>query len=201
MGAMCGIVGSVQANEAIKILAGIGTPLFGRLQVLNALDMEFRTLKLRRDKDCPVCGDHPSITKLIDYQQFCGLPSANAAKPIRTHQGLQININPEWEVHPDQVKQSLDAREDLLLLDVRRLNEWHTAKIEGATLIPLHELDSRAAELASWKDRPIAVYCHHGVRSLNATAILRKHGFTRARSVAGGIDAWSQIIDPGVPRY
>jgi sulfur-carrier protein adenylyltransferase/sulfurtransferase len=201
MGAMCGIVGSVQANEAIKILAGIGAPLFGRLQVLNALDMEIRTLKLRRDKNCPVCGDHPSITKLIDYQQFCGLPSANAAKPIRTDHGLQININPEWELHPDQVKQSLDAREDLLLLDVRRLPEWHTAKIEGATLIPLHELDARAAELAAWKDRPIAIYCHHGVRSLNATAILRKHGFAKAHSVAGGIDAWSQIVDPGVPRY
>jgi adenylyltransferase/sulfurtransferase len=202
MGAMCGIVGSVQANEAIKVLAGIGTPLFGRLQVLNALDMEIRTLKLRRDKKCPVCGDHPTITRLIDYQQFCGLPSANAAKPIVTQKGIQLNINPEWEVHPADVQQRLQRGEDLLLLDVRQVREWNASKIAGATLVPLHELDKRVeAELADWKARPIVVYCHHGVRSINGTAILRRHGFTDAHSLAGGIDAWSLIVDPAIPRY
>jgi adenylyltransferase/sulfurtransferase len=199
---MCGIVGSVQANEAIKVLAGIGTPLFGRLQVLNALDMEIRTLKLRRDKKCPVCGDHPTISKLIDYQQFCGLPSANAAKPIVTQKGIQLNINPEWEVHPADVQQRLQRGEDLLLLDVRQVREWNASKIAGATLVPLHELDKRVeAELADWKARPIVVYCHHGVRSINGTAILRRHGFTDAHSLAGGIDAWSLIVDPAIPRY
>src|SRR5437763_10168098 len=107
MGAMCGIVGSVQANEAIKILAEVGTPLFGRLQVLNALDMQIKTLRLRRDKNCPVCGDRPTISKLIDYYEFCGMPSATAAKPIVTEKGLHMNINPQWEVIPQQVKQML----------------------------------------------------------------------------------------------
>jgi sulfur-carrier protein adenylyltransferase/sulfurtransferase len=202
MGAMCGIIGSVQANEAIKILAGAGTPLFGRLQVLNALDMEIRTLKLRRDKNCPVCGDHPTITKLIDYQQFCGLPAANASKPVMTARGMQLNVNPQWEVHPAQVKQWLAEHEDLLLLDVRQMREWNSARIDGATLLPLHELDSRAeTELGAWKDRRVAVYCHHGMRSMNATAILRKLGFKNAHSLAGGIDAWSLLVDPSVPRY
>jgi adenylyltransferase/sulfurtransferase len=201
MGAMCGIVGSVQANEAIKVIAGIGTPLFGRLQVLNALDMEFRTLRLRRDKTCPVCGDKPTVTKLIDYQMFCGLPSANAAKPVMTSHGIEININPEWEVHPAEVQERLARGEDLLVLDVRRLNEWNTAKIEGAKLIPLQELDQRANEIAEWKNRPVVVHCHHGVRSMNGTAILRKAGFTNVHSMAGGIDAWSLIVDPAVPRY
>jgi adenylyltransferase/sulfurtransferase len=201
MGAMCGIVGSVQANEAIKVLTRIGTPLFGRLQELNALDMEIRTLKLRRDKTCPVCGDKPTIKELIDYQEFCGLPSANAAKPVMTDHGIELTINPEWEVHPAEVKKRLDKSEDLLLLDCRRQNEWETARIQGATLIPLHELDGRAGEVAAFKDRPVIVYCHHGVRSMNGTAILRKAGFKNVHSMAGGIDAWSMIVDSGVPRY
>ncbi len=201
MGAMCGIVGSVQANEAIKVLTRIGTPLFGRLQVLNALDMEIRALKLRRDKTCPVCGDKPTISELIDYQEFCGMPSANAAKPVMTDHGIELNINPEWEVHPVEVKKRLDRSEDLLLLDCRRQNEWETAKIQGATLIPLHELDYRAEEVAAFKDRPVIVYCHHGVRSMNGTSILRKAGFKNVHSMAGGIDAWSLIVDKGVPRY
>jgi adenylyltransferase/sulfurtransferase len=201
MGAMCGIVGSVQANEAIKVLAGIGMPLFGRLQVLNALDMEFRRLRLRRDKNCPVCGDSPTVTKLIDYQEFCGMPSANAAKPVVTDHGIQITINPEWEVHPAEVKEREVRGENLLMLDVRRQNEWNTARIEGATLIPLQELDQRTGEIAAWKDRPVVVYCHHGVRSMNGTAILRKAGFTNVHSMAGGIEAWSLMVDAGVPRY
>jgi len=201
MGAMCGIVGSVQANEAIKVLAGIGTPLFGRLQVLNALDMEIRTLKLRRDKNCPVCGDKTTVTKLIDYQEFCGMPSANASKPVVTNHGIQLNVNPAWEVHPAEVKERLARGEEMLVLDVRRLPEWNAARIEGATLIPLNELDARAGEIAAWKDKPIVVHCHHGVRSMNGTAILRKQGFTNVHSMAGGIDAWSLIVDPSVPRY
>jgi sulfur-carrier protein adenylyltransferase/sulfurtransferase len=201
MGAMCGIVGSVQANEAIKILAGIGTPLFGRLQVLNALDMQFRTLKLRRDPKCPACGDQPIIKKLIDYQEFCGLPSANAAKPVITHAGITLNINPEWEVHPAQVKEWIDNKEEALLLDVREQREWNVTHIEGATLIPLGQLSMRADTVADWKDRRIVVYCHHGVRSMNGTSILRRLGFKNVHSLAGGIEAWSLIADPSVRRY
>jgi len=201
MGAMCGIVGSIQANEAIKVLAGIGTPLFGRLQTLNALDMEIRTFRLRRDKECPVCGDSPTITKLIDYQEFCGLPLANASKPVMTDHGVELNINLEWEVHPTEVKAAMDRREEFLFLDVRRLPEWNTARIQGATLIPLHELADRAGEIAAWKNKRVIVSCHHGVRSLNATAMLRKMGFANAKSMAGGIEAWSVMVDRAVPRY
>ncbi len=201
MGAMCGIVGSIQANEAIKILTGIGSPLFGRLQVLNALDMQFRTLRLRRDPKCPVCGDNPTVTQLIDYQVFCGMPAANAAKPVMTKDGVQLTINPEWEVHPAQVKKWVDEKRELLILDVRRPNEFVTTKIEGTLLIPLQELDQRAEEIAAWKDRPVVVHCHHGVRSMNGTAILRKLGFRNVHSMAGGIDAWSLMVDPAVRRY
>jgi sulfur-carrier protein adenylyltransferase/sulfurtransferase len=201
LGAMCGIVGSIQANEAIKILARIGTPLFGRLQVLNALDMEIRTLKLRRDKHCPVCGDRPTISKLIDYQQFCGLPAANASKPVMTNRGIQLNVNPEWEVHPAEVRECRQRGEEMLILDVRQIREWNAAHIDGATLIPLHELDARAGEISQWKDRRVVVHCHHGSRSMNGTAILRKKGFSNIHSMAGGIDAWSLIVDPSVPRY
>ncbi len=201
MGAMCGIVGSIQANETIKILAGTGTPLFGRLQVLNALDMQFRTLKLRRDRNCPVCGDKPSIKALIDYQEFCGMPSANAAKPVMTNHGIQLNINPEWEVHPTQVQEMLANKQDILILDVRQPREWNTARIPGATLIPLNQLDERADEIEQWKDKPVVAQCHSGVRSMNATALLRKKGFKNVHSLAGGIDAWSLIVDPSIPRY
>ncbi len=201
MGAMCGIIGAIQANETIKVLTGIGTPLFGRLQVLNALDMQFRTMKLRRDPKCPVCGDHPTVTQLIDYHQFCGAPKATATKPIMTDHGIELNINPEWEVHPVQVGEAKHKGEEFLLLDVRQLREWNTSKIDGATLIPLNELEQRIDEIAEWRDRKVVVHCHHGVRSLNATALLRQKGFTNTYSLAGGIEAWSQMVDPGVPRY
>lgn len=201
MGAMCGIIGAIQANETIKILTGIGTPLFGRLQVLNALDMQFRTMKLRRDPKCPVCGDHPTVTQLIDYHQFCGAPKATATKPVMTDHGIELNINPEWEVHPVQAGDAKQNGEDFLLLDVRQQREWEVTHIEGARLIPLNELESRIDEIAEWKDRKVVVHCHHGVRSLNATALLRQKGFTNVHSLAGGIDAWSMLVDPGVARY
>lgn len=201
MGAMCGIIGAIQANETIKVLTGIGTPLFGRLQVLNALDMQFKTMKLRRDPKCPVCGDHPTVTKLIDYHQFCGAPKATATKPIMTDHGIVLNINPEWEVHPEQTGDAKQSGEEFLLLDVRQQREWDVTHIEGATLIPLNELESRIEEIAAWKDRKVVVHCHHGVRSLNATALLRQKGFTNVYSLAGGIEAWSLMVDPGVPRY
>lgn len=200
-GAMCGIVGSMQANETIKLLAQIGKPLFGRLQTINALNMELRTLKLRRDPKCPVCGDQPSIKQLIDYQEFCGMPSANASKPILTPTGMQLRINPAWEVHPEQVAQWRREGKEFLLLDVRRPGEYQTAKITGSTLITLDTLHHRWEEIADWQDKLVITQCHHGVRSMNAAAILRKEGFTQVFSMAGGIDAWSVLVDTGVPRY
>lgn len=121
--------------------------------------------------------------------------------PATPAQGIQLNINPAWEVHPSEVKASLSRHADLLILDVRRQNEWDTTHLDGATLIPLDQLAARASELAPWKNRPIVVHCHHGVRSLSATALLRKLGFTNVHSMAGGIDAWSLIVDPAVRRY
>ncbi len=133
------------------------------------------------------------------------LPGASmpaADKPNPSNRGIELSVNPAWEVHPTDIQQRLHNGEDLLLLDVRQPREWNAARLEGAVLIPLHELSSRAAdELAAWKDRPIIVYCHHGVRSLNATAFLRKRNFANVHSLAGGIEAWSLIIDPNVPRY
>ncbi len=125
----------------------------------------------------------------------------DAGKPVATNRGGELPVNPAWEVHPAEVNQRLARGEEMLLLDVRRLPEWQAAKIAGATLIPLHELEGRAAEIAAWKEKPVAVYCHHGMRSMNGTAILRKLGFKNAYSVAGGIDAWSLLVDSAVPRY
>ena len=112
-----------------------------------------------------------------------------------------LPVNPAWEVHPTQVHEALARHDDLLLLDVRRQNEWDASHLPSATLIPLDQLPARAAELAPWKTRPIVVHCHHGVRSLNATALLRKLGFTNVHSMAGGIEAWSLLVDPSIPRY
>lgn len=130
-----------------------------------------------------------------------GMPSANASKPVMTDHGMELGVNPEWEVHPTEVKKLRERGEEMLLLDVRRMPEWNTARIEGAMLIPLHELDGRTEEIAAWKDRRVVVHCHHGVRSMNATAILRKHGFKKAHSMAGGIEAWSVMVDGAVARY
>jgi rhodanese-related sulfurtransferase len=120
---------------------------------------------------------------------------------VITAKGIQLNVNPEWEVHPTQVKDWLDKHEDMLLLDCRRQNEWDTARIEGAKLIPVQDLDARVGEISEYKNRRVVIHCHSGVRSMNATAILRKHGFANVHSMAGGISAWSMIVDPSVPRY
>jgi len=201
MGAMCGIVGSVQANETIKILTGTGTPLFGRLQVLNALDMQFKTLKLRPDPKCPACGTTRTITKLIDYAMFCGLPATNASKPIVTAKGITLNIDPATEVHPVQVKQWMDNKEEVLVLDVRQPREWSTCHIEGSRLIPLDQLESQIENIDEWEDRRVVTLCHHGARSLAAAMMLRKKGFKNVHSIAGGTDAWSLLVDPSLRRY
>ena len=171
------------------------------LLVLNALDMQFKTLKLRRDPKCPACGDFPTITKLIDYAQFCGLPAANPSKPVLTAAGITLNINPATEVHPTQLKQMLDAKADFLLLDCRQPREWSTCHIDGAKLIPLDQLESQLHNIDDFEDRPIIIHCHHGGRSLAATMLLRQKGFKHVHSLAGGIDAWSLLIDPSVRRY
>jgi adenylyltransferase/sulfurtransferase len=182
LGVLPGIIGSLQALEAVKLLLGIGDPLVGRLLLFDGIGATFREIGLRRDPDCPVCGDHPTVTELIDYEAFCGVePTAHAFDV-----GVR-DFAEEWRGGGVQ------------LVDVREAGELAVSSIEGAMHIPLGELPRRLGELES--ARPIVVVCHTGVRSARATEMLRAAGFARARNLAGGIDAWSREVDPTVPRY
>jgi adenylyltransferase/sulfurtransferase len=195
LGVLPGIVGTIQATEAIKIITGAGQTLAGRLLLLDALSMEFRTVRLRRDPACPICGDHPTITALIDYEQFCGVaPAAQAARAP----GLPA----EFETTVEDLKARLDRGEPTWILDVREPREFDICRIPGSTLIPLGELPKRLAELPAGPDAPeIVVHCKMGGRSAKAVALLREHGYTRVRNLTGGILAWAAKIDPSVPTY
>jgi len=186
LGILPGLVALVQATETVKLLTGIGEPLIGRLLQVDALRMEFREFRLRKDPACPACGANPTIRELADYEGFCGVTLAAPAFP---------------EVQAAAVKAALERGEDLLLLDVRQPEEFSLARIEGAVLVPLGELEKRLGELAGWRERRVVVTCHHGMRSLRGAEILRQSGFARIESLAGGIEAWSLTVDPSVPRY
>lgn len=183
LGVLPGIIGSIQALEAMKLLLGIGETLVGRLLLLNALTMRTRELKLRKDPGCVVCGPNPTVTTLIDYDQFCGLGEARSRGP---------------EVEARRLLNELTSGTPPLLVDVREPWEWDLAHIDGARLIPLGELPRRLGEVDS--HRSIVTYCHHGARSMQALEILRAAGFPDVRSLAGGIDAWSEQ-DHAIPRY
>jgi molybdopterin/thiamine biosynthesis adenylyltransferase/rhodanese-related sulfurtransferase len=187
LGVLPGLIGTIQATEAVKIMAGIGEPLIGRLLHVDTLSMKFRTFNLRRDPECPVCGDHPSITAPIDYEGFCGLPKA----------GEESNSLPEVTVR--ELKEMMERRENFFLLDVREPFEWDIANLRGATLIPLGELPDRLGEVP--RDKKIVVHCKSGGRSAKAVGVLREAGFTDAWNVAGGINAWAREIDPDVALY
>jgi molybdopterin/thiamine biosynthesis adenylyltransferase/rhodanese-related sulfurtransferase len=181
LGVLPGLVGTMQALEAIKLITGIGQPLLGKLLHVDALSLRFRTFTLRRDPDCPVCGENPTITEPIDYQGFCGMtPPPNV--PTITVQELQDKRS---------------SQEDHFLLDVREPDEYAAAQIEGATLIPLAQVTARAAEIP--RDKPVLVHCRSGVRSAKAVAALQDLGYTQVWSVAGGILAWAKEIDPTLP--
>jgi sulfur-carrier protein adenylyltransferase/sulfurtransferase len=187
LGVLPGIIALIQATEAVKLLTGIGEPLIGRFLHYDALAMRFDEFRFQKDPDCPVCGKQPTITELIDYEGFCGV-HAPEERGMREISAAELA--------------ALRARgEELLLLDVRRPDEWATARIEGAKLMPLHELEARLAELADWKDRRVIAHCHHGARSARACEVLAAAGFTNLTNLVGGIDAWSLTVDPGVPRY
>jgi len=203
-GVLPGFIGTIQATEAIKLIAGLGEPLVGRLLVYDALRMSVRELKLRRDPDCPVCGTHPTIKELIDYDAFCGMtqqPGSGSGGPAHAAAGMPdrgeaasgVNISPE------ELRSRLDGGDAPRLLDVREPHEFEIARLPGAVLIPLGELFSRHTELDPGAE--VVVYCHHGIRSASATAYLRSVGFAGARNLTGGIDAWSLRIDPATPRY
>jgi adenylyltransferase/sulfurtransferase len=190
LGVLPGIVGSLQAAEAIKLILGIGAPLVGRLLYFDALSMRAREMTFDRDTMCPVCGDGATPALLDDYDVFCGTTTPSTG-PTMTDEGVDMT--------PTELKERLAARVPTWLLDVREAWEHSTARIEGATLIPLGELASRADEVP--RDADVVVYCHHGMRSARAVDILRRAGWQRVRNLTGGIDRWSIEADPKTPRY
>jgi molybdopterin/thiamine biosynthesis adenylyltransferase/rhodanese-related sulfurtransferase len=188
LGILPGAIGVVQATEAVKLILGIGEPLIGRLMLYDALGMSFREMKLRKDPGCPICGENPTVTELIDYEEFCGIPQANAV--------AQENGVPEITVQ--ELKQKMDAGEDINVLDVREPHEYDVANI-GVKLVPLGELPRRLAEFD--QNENFAIHCKTGGRSATAVKLLQDAGFGNVYNVKGGITAWSEEIDPSVPKY
>ena len=186
LGVLPGIIGSIQALETIKWIIGAGTSLLGRLVLFDALKLRFRELELRKDPACPICGTNPTIHELIDYEAFCGI----GAEPA--YAGPEISAE---ELH----RELHTKGQNLVLVDVREPHEWEIAHIEGATLIPLSQLPERLSELDGHAE--IVTQCHHGARSMKALEILKGAGFGRVRSLAGGIDAWAERVEPGMARY
>jgi adenylyltransferase/sulfurtransferase len=191
LGVLPGVVGTIQATEAIKLILGAGEPLIGRLLLFDALQMKFRTLKLQKDRECPVCGEHPTVTKLIDYEQFCGITPATRAAD-------KGDVDAAFETNVEDLKAHLD-KGDVWLLDVREPREFEIARIPGSTLIPLGELPKRLSEVPTDKD--VIVHCKSGVRSAKAVNLLREHGYTRVKNLKGGILDWIAKIDPSLSAY
>jgi molybdopterin/thiamine biosynthesis adenylyltransferase/rhodanese-related sulfurtransferase len=185
LGVLPGIIGSIQALEAIKLITGVGEPLTGRLLLLDALRLRFREIRLRKDPNCPVCGPDPQVTTLIDYEAFCGV-----GVPA-TYDGAEISAR--------ELDAERSRNEALVLLDVREPHEHEIAVLPGARHIPLSALPARLGELDGHAE--IVTFCHHGIRSLKALDLLRGAGFAKVRSLRGGIDAWSQEVDSSVARY
>jgi sulfur-carrier protein adenylyltransferase/sulfurtransferase len=191
LGILPGTIGLIQATEVVKLILGIGEPLVGRLLLYDALALRFRELKLRKNKDCPVCGDHPTVTKLIDYQQFCGIPRQEPPK-----QETEVR---ESEIDVTEVKRKLDRGDRFQLIDVREPHEYRICNIPAAKLVPLSEFARHVAEFDP--EAETVVHCRSGVRSAKACGILRQAGFKHVRNMAGGILAWSDRVDPSVPKY
>jgi adenylyltransferase/sulfurtransferase len=186
LGVLPGIIGSIQALETIKWIIGAGDSLLGRLLLFDALKLRFRELQLRKDPSCPICGDNPTIHQLIDYEAFCGI----GAEP--TYAGPEVTA--------EELRQEMNEKgSDLVLIDVREPHEWEIAHIEGARLIPLGQLPEHLGELDGHAE--IVTHCHHGARSMKALALLKGAGFSKVRSLAGGIDAWADRVEVGMPRY
>ena len=187
LGVLPGIIGSLQANEVIKLIVGAGDPLIGRLVLFDALKLKFRELKLRKSPDCPVCSENPRQTGLIDYQQLCGV------------EPREETVGHDFEMTVTELKQWMDEGRQVTLIDVRNPPEWEVCRIEGAKLIPMGEIQNRLGELNP--EDVIVAHCHHGARSAQVVHFLRQKGFSRAINLAGGIEAWSLEVDPSVPRY
>ncbi len=190
LGVLPGVVGVIQAIEAIKLICGIGDPLMGRLLHFDALKMKFKEFKLRKDPKCPVCSENPSITELVDYDQFCGIPQAKAAEEEEAHVP---------SITATELKAKRDRQESFVLLDVREPFEWDICRIEGAKLIPLGQLPSRMSELDSADE--IVLQCKSGVRSARALRLLQEAVFGKLSNLEGGILAWSDQVDASIPKY
>jgi len=194
LGILPGTIGLIQATEAVKLILGIGEPLVGRLLLFDALGMRFRELKLRKNPDCPICGDHRTITKLIDYHQFCGVPQQTPQETPK--QEAKVT---ESEIEVTEVKEKLDRGDDFVLIDVREPHEYQICNIPAAKLIPLGEVGKRLGELDPEAD--IVIHCKSGMRSARACGILKAAGFKHVRNMKGGILAWSDQVDSSVPKY
>jgi adenylyltransferase/sulfurtransferase len=190
LGVLCASIGSIQVNEAIKVIAGIGDPLVGRLMIYDALEMSYRSVKVKKDPECPVCGKNPSITELIDYDAFCGTVSEEAQEAAV---GSTITAR--------DLKKMLDAGEDIFLVDVREPNEYEIVSIPGAKLIPKGEFLSGAALESLPQDKRIVLHCKTGVRSAEVLAVVKSAGFADAVHVGGGVIGWINQVDPSLPAY
>ena len=188
LGILPGVVGLIQATEVVKLILGQGEPLKGRLLLYDALAMRFRELKLRKNPDCPVCGLHPTVTKLIDYHQFCGVPKQTEVPQVAS-----------GDISPVEVKARLDRGDDFQLIDVREIFEHQLCNIPQAKLIPLGELPKRLSEIDP--SREVVVHCKMGGRSAKAADLLRANGYAKVLNMTGGILAWSDKVDPTVPKY
>jgi adenylyltransferase/sulfurtransferase len=190
LGVLCASIGSIQVNEAIKVITGIGEPLVGRLMVYDALEMAYKTINVRKDPDCPVCGEHPTVTELIDYEEFCGVVSDEA----------------EWAaagstITAPELRDLIDAGKEIFLVDVREPAEYEIVKIPGSVLIPNREILTGEALHRLPQDKPVVLYCRTGQRSAEALAAVKSAGFRDAVHVQGGVNAWARQVDPSLPTY
>jgi adenylyltransferase/sulfurtransferase len=188
-GVICATIGAGQATEAIKLLAGLGDPLVGRMQIYDALEARWTTVKVNKDPDCPVCGETPTVTELIDYEEFCGMPAHDRAD--------ETPLDPTEEVTPQQLQRAIN--EGVRVIDVREPHEWDIAHIPGAQLIPLGELSQRTPELDP--SEPVLLHCKSGGRSKQALDFLRDKGFSDVKHLKGGIEAYAEEVDSSVPTY
>lgn len=191
LGILPGLVGCIQATETIKLILGNGSPLIGRLLTIYALDMKFRELKLRKDPNCPICSDHPTITGLIDYEEFCNMGRGETSN--------ETEMSTDIEITAQELKKLLDEKKKVTIIDVREQHEYDICHLDNSVLIPLSELPQHVNELDSADE--IITHCHHGMRSLNAANFLKQAGFKKVRSLRGGIDAWATEIDPNMATY
>jgi len=197
LGVLPGTIGAIQATEAIKLILGQGEPLIGRLLLYDALAMEFNEVRLRKSPNCPICGDQPTLTELIDYEQFCGMPAHDHS----LYTSAQANGDAVPAITPVALKERLDAGDDLLILDVREPHEWEIANLSdlGARLIPMGEVAARMHELDTAQE--IVVQCRSGGRSADVIRELQQHGFKKLLNLEGGINRWAREVDPSLPVY